>query len=202
MGNLRSCTHINVSAHPSFLDDDELGFSPSSSTSVRSFCYDDPFFRYEGAPDQHCEWVRQNTNKCDRTVTVEDGRAQLISDRCPVSCGACPVPTPAPTYYASDSSETCEDDPAFLKNSNEGRGCDWVAESISTRCGDNAGDGYLPGEKIWDYCRLTCGLCHVDSTPPPTPTPCADVPGNHFNSNQYGCDWIAEKLDVRCDRYR
>lgn len=162
------------------------------------FCYDDPFFRYQDEPTKHCDWVRFHTDTCGREVRVEDGREITVGDHCPVSCGTCPAPTPAPTDAPTPS--TCEDDPAFLKNSNEGRGCDWVANDVFGRCPANAGDGYPDGDKIYDYCRLTCDLCHVN-TPPPTPSPCEDVPGNHFQGGEKGCDWIAEKRDVRCDTY-
>jgi len=164
------------------------------------FCYDDPFFRYQDEVGKNCEWVRSNPGKCDNVVKTEDGRDQLVQERCPVSCNACDVPNSAPTYPPNPAGE-CIDDPTFRKNSVENNDCDWVSKSISTRCHNNAGDGYLEGEKIYEYCRLTCGMCHLDNTPPPTPTPCADVPGYHFRSGTKDCNWIAENLLVRCDKY-
>mmetsp|Transcript_26948 Transcript_26948/g.48936 ORF Transcript_26948/g.48936 Transcript_26948/m.48936 type:complete len:792 (+) Transcript_26948:61-2436(+) len=174
-----------------------LGCPLSCSTChfPSDFCYNDPFFLYEGNFNEDCEWVRSRQGKCDRTVITLDGRDRKVRDHCPVSCGTCPDPTPAPTD--APAPEICEDDPEYFNNGKASRGCDWVAESIETRCSENAGSEYGL-EKIYDYCRLTCNMCHIDLTPPPSPTPCADIPGNHFKSNQYGCEWIAEDLD-RCD---
>lgn len=163
------------------------------------FCYDDPFFRFEDEIELNCEWVRFHPEKCGKTVNIEDGREWEVSDRCPVSCNTCPAPTPVPTY-PPNSFGTCEDDPSFLKHSIDGRGCDWVTNDIE-RCGHVAGDGYLADEKIYDYCRLTCNMCHLDNTPPPSTAPCADLPGNHFGNGQFDCDWIGELIDVRCDKY-
>lgn len=173
---------------------------PSSCSKCHfpsDFCYDDPLFFYEEDIKQSCEWVRSNQGQCDNTVSKVDGRKIKIQDHCPVSCDACPVPPPTDPPTPT----ICEDDPTFLKNSVDGRGCDWVAKSVASRCADNAGDGYMEGEKIYDYCRLTCNMCHLDDTPPPSPSPCADIPGNHFQDNTEGCDWIGEKLEVRCEKY-
>lgn len=165
------------------------------------FCYDDPSFRFEGDYEKDCEWARESPGKCDNVVFIDDGTKVRVEDYCQVSCDACPVPTPTQDSYPPNPEGPCEDDPTFLRYDIEGKDCDWVSEDIATLCPKTDGvEGST--DRVYDRCIRSCGLCHSNDPPPtPSPTACEDVPGLHFNSDQYGCDWIAAKLDVRCDRY-
>ena len=100
---------------------------------------------------------------------------------CPVACGECEAPAPAPTLPPAECSDSTS---WYWKKSKYD--CDYVAKK-SKRCKSK----YVheaSGASSEEACPVACGECEAT---------CADSASWHWKKSKYDCDYVAKK-SKRC----
>ena len=134
------------------------------------------------------------------------------------TAGPTGAPSVSPTAAPVIPPTPCFDDPTFRHKGDRDKDCDWVAAKPIQRC-----DKEWMREDLTIYCPRACGLCGPTPAPstapskgpttaptaaPVTPAPtgcdpdlCFDDPDfKHQGLGRKDCDWVAKKVESRCNK--
>ena len=121
-------------------------------------------------------------SKKSKNCKKKDGFKVKAEAACPLTCGTCELPAPAPTPFPTDGE--CFDSASWYWKKSK-YDCDYVAKK-SKRCKSKYADEYDVSSS--DACPVACGECEAA---------CADSTSWYWKKSKNDCEYVATK-SKRC----
>jgi hypothetical protein len=142
------------------------------ASKQRSLCADDEDYEIiliANGKEKKCDWIaKKQVRKNKYCSTVNNGH--LVSDMCPVTCGACGPTAPTPTTPSPPTSSCVDDeDYEIITSLGKEKKCDWIAKKQvrKNKYCSTVNNGHL----VSDMCPVTCDVCGPTAPSPTTPSP-------------------------------